>query len=797
MTKARTTSGVVLTAALVAMVAGSAVGASPPSKNLREYTVPGGATVRVWDQPGAGRLASFHRAGLPGFTEPAPSPTLLSTVYGDFDPTVARPVVAPGFEARAANDKRIVQFVVEPLPEMREALGALGVEVEGYLPYNAYVVTASAGQVAQMRAMPYVRWVGEYEPMYRVRPEVLSFYNAVIDGSTASLIVQGFSPDIKMDRFGQGLEWAFGVVVHRPGMRRAVVDAVRASGGKVFDYDPNADMTYIGVSVNKDQMRELAHMNEVAFIDPLGTMGHDMDVVRGFLGGANFIQAQAGGYTGAGVRGEVYDDGAQANHPEWNGQQLVHGLNGAGGHGSSCYGIVFANGVAAQARGMIPGASGKIIRAYQAAELNYATGLPTVSPRFVGVGELVNPAMTWRAVFQTSSVGSNRTASYTNISQCHDDMIFKHRLLMCQSQSNAGGTTQSRPEAWAKNMVAVGGVNHNNNSDPLTHTTSGASIGPAADSRVKPEVCHFYDNTYTTNSSSGYTIFGGTSGATPINAGHFGLFFGLWHNAHFTRVWNGTAFQNSGGGSDVFASRPAYTTARAVMINSAYRYQWVGGSAANAGLNRNWQGWGIANMTTLWNTRGSMFIENERAPIGSGETRTYQFDAPGGQSFFATMVYSDPAPLTLSIPNRVNNLNLKVTGPTGTVWWGNNGLAANNWNAVGGAANDRDTVENVFIQSLPAGRYTVEVSAASIVADGWLATPGMDANYALAVRGGTFVLPCCPGDWNCDGVIDFNDLLAFLNDYNAGLPIADLNGDGNVDFNDFLEFLNRYNTPCP
>jgi serine protease AprX len=59
------------------------------------------------------------------------------------------------------------------------------------------------------------------------------------------------------------------------------------------------------------------------------------------------------------------------------------------------------------------------------------------------------------------------------------------------------------------------------------------------------------------------------------------------------------------------------------------------------------------------------------------------------------------------------------------------------------------------------------------------------------------VVAQCRGDWNGDGTVDFNDFLAYLNDYNAGLPIADLNGDGTVDFNDFLEFLNLYNIPCP
>lgn len=58
------------------------------------------------------------------------------------------------------------------------------------------------------------------------------------------------------------------------------------------------------------------------------------------------------------------------------------------------------------------------------------------------------------------------------------------------------------------------------------------------------------------------------------------------------------------------------------------------------------------------------------------------------------------------------------------------------------------------------------------------------------------VAPPCPGDWDGSGSIDFNDLLAFLNDFNAQTPRADVNGDGSVDFNDFLAFLNLYNAVC-
>ncbi len=55
---------------------------------------------------------------------------------------------------------------------------------------------------------------------------------------------------------------------------------------------------------------------------------------------------------------------------------------------------------------------------------------------------------------------------------------------------------------------------------------------------------------------------------------------------------------------------------------------------------------------------------------------------------------------------------------------------------------------------------------------------------------------CGPADWNEDGVVDFNDLLEFLNRFNAQDPCADLNGDGVVDFNDFLEYLNLFNIGC-
>ena len=54
----------------------------------------------------------------------------------------------------------------------------------------------------------------------------------------------------------------------------------------------------------------------------------------------------------------------------------------------------------------------------------------------------------------------------------------------------------------------------------------------------------------------------------------------------------------------------------------------------------------------------------------------------------------------------------------------------------------------------------------------------------------------CIADWNGDGTINTQDLLAFLNDWSAGNDIADINGDGVVNTQDVLAFLNAWADGC-
>jgi len=56
--------------------------------------------------------------------------------------------------------------------------------------------------------------------------------------------------------------------------------------------------------------------------------------------------------------------------------------------------------------------------------------------------------------------------------------------------------------------------------------------------------------------------------------------------------------------------------------------------------------------------------------------------------------------------------------------------------------------------------------------------------------------PTCAADFNGDGAVNTQDVLAFLNAWSAGDPSADINGDGLVNTQDVLAFLNLWSAGC-
>jgi len=73
---------------------------------------------------------------------------------------------------------------------------------------------------------------------------------------------------------------------------------------------------------------------------------------------------------------------------------------------------------------------------------------------------------------------------------------------------------------------------------------------------------------------------------------------------------------------------------------------------------------------------------------------------------------------------------------------------------------------------------------------------GLIVDMGAAEFQGTTIPPCI-ADFTGDGILDFFDISAFLNAYNAQSPAADFNHDGQYDFFDISLYLSFFNAGCP
>lgn len=676
--------------------AGSTLRTTPSTvRNLTSLPV-GSTKVWTWDESGRGTTSRYSAISLNGdrIDQVSAASDKIHLRYGSFDPVKGVLAVDPQLKASQGTRSFIVQFRTQPLEEYRQGVRDIGGEVENYLPDNAYVVLMSSEQADAVRSLPYVRWVGPLEPGWRLDESLIA---GIRDGS---LVEDNYYLQISGDSHAQKLR---------------VAGQVQLLGGVVVDSPKEG--TLMELRLRPEVLVAVAAIDGVLFIDRKGKPEPDMDNVR-VVNGANTLQTVAG-FQGQGVKAHVIDGGFLATHVDSAGRVTVRTNSADTSHGSSTTGIVWGNGTGnAAGKGMLPLAQG----VFSVYSTNWSA-----AARLALTQDTVN---VYNCVVESNSWGDSLTGSYTTISSYMDEICFKTDLLICNSMSNWGNNTSVRPQAWAKNVLSVGGVNHFNNSntaDDMWQSTG--SIGPAADGRMKPELSFYYDSIFcpTNTSNNAYTTgFGGTSAATPMTAGCFGLLYQMYGNG---------IFGNSCLGSSIFANRCHASTAKAIMVANAKTY-----SNTQGDMERFRQGWGLANVQNIYDNRNSSFVVDESDLLSNLQTKSYSlYVAPGTPVFKATMAYTDYWASANANPTRVNQLSLKVTNPSGVVYYGNNGMLglvdAPNVTTAGGVADALNNLQNVWINNPASGTWTVEVKAENLVQDGHTETAGVDADFGLCVIG--------------------------------------------------------------
>lgn len=635
-------------------------------------------------------------------------PTKIFLKYAVFDPLEGEPAVPAPLRAGPESRLWIVQFDQAPTDGLRRAVAEAGGDLTWYQPEYAYIVRMAPQAAERVRHLDGVRWVGAFHPAYRLEAFLLAELAAGVDAPARKYNI---------------------VVVDRAGDKPALGAAIRGLGGEVTHAQPGSIL--FEVRLDQALLLAAARLDQVLWIDRWSPPEEDMNNAR-IQGGGNYVES-VGGYTGKGVNGHIYE-GLDIAHTDFTIRPTnVLSAGGADTHGHCTAGIVFGNGTShPDARGMAPDAK-PFFTQYSTVTSGYS--------RYQVIGELVTKH---DVMFTTASWGGTQVTTYTSTSADTDTIIFDHDIPWTNSQSNTGSTL-SRPEAWAKNIFSIGGVVHRDNANRKDDSwaAGGGSTGPAADGRIKPDLCAYYDailcsdRTGTAGYATGsyYTGFGGTSGATPICAGHNALALQMFTDHIFNnspKVPGGTRFQN----------RPHFTTLKALMIANARQYAFNASSTDNR---REHQGWGFPDLKTMHANRTRMFLVDETDVLAQGNKKSYPITVQAGDpELKIVLTFADPAAAPNATITRINDLDLKVTAPDNTVYWGNYGLTSGNYSLPGGARDSRDTVECVLINQPGPGVWTVEVAATLVAQDAHKETPAVDADFALCVSFGTL---------NSDGVI--------------------------------------------
>lgn len=669
----------------------------------------------------------------------------------------------PELELRPGQ-RLVVQLDGPMTPARRAQLDATGVRVLSYLPVNAFVVTATNNAQANAAAgLPFVRWATGFQNDWKIDP-VLSDILANAQDPDAELIVVNvsfFADEVELVA-KQALNAVPGVTVHASGMN-------------------GTQELLVTATVPASALRPIASVDGVQFIE----MGLEAELRNATsreivqAGQTGLTPLYDNGITGVGQVVAVIDGAINVNHcsfadtmPVGPGHRKIlkyYGSFGTDSHGTHVGGTVAGKapsgsnndltGVAYDAKLVFERIPGNLngVQFYNQLSNHYNDG----------------------ARVHTNSWGADFRTDYNAWTRAIDEFSynFEDSLVLFAITNRS---TLYTPEN-AKSVLAVGA----SQDWPNVNSHCSGGVGPTIDGRRKPEI---YAPGCSTISSSSSTTCGtrtltGTSMACPAVAGVAAL----------VRQYFIDGYYPTGIPGDNPSLVPTGALMRAVLLNATRDMTSISGYPSNL------EGWGRLAADDALHFPGdarSIVVRDVRnvsdEALSTGESYEFAIEVTGSaQPLKVTMAFTDPpaAPLAGFAP--INNIDLVVTAPSGTVYRGNainSGIGQSIANSA--TADSVNSVEQVIVASPEAGVWTVTIAAPSVNVG--------NQGFAVVATGAVadFLETSCDGDTNGDGVVNFVDLNAILGSFGTNDPKADLDGNGVVDFADLNMVLTNFGSQC-
>ena len=602
--------------------------------------------------------------------------------------------------------------------EWKDRLLARGIVIHAYWPHYALLATMDKRQAGDARNLPFVRWIGIYQPAYKINSELA-------DGRGNGIVDVQLFPDADLE---------------------TVLGKLTACGSRVLDHSVSECGMLVVVEHDLARLADLARIPEVLALVPyhpdvtfnensqgVCQTGWKSSVPPDSVGRRVWRKGIRGqntilGYSDTGITTghiafrdnaiPISDSGHFIGHRKIV-AYLLYPTAAFGDVGSTYHGS-HVGGTIAGDDSVNGGTNTNDGIAYKS--WIYFVDIANAS------GSLVTPTdlsalyniMYNDAVFtirQHSASWGRAGTGYTDRDAFSDAWLWK-RKDFCDifAAGNSGPAYRSiNHPANAKNVIAIGALMNGTSSNAIA---SFSSRGPTVDLRIKPTVCTPGNAIMSVDGAgtTGYKSLSGTSMATPAANGSAGLI----------RQYLKQGFYPSGAANPADSFR--YISAaliRAMLIASADPN--VGSYVvpdSNIGFGRV----DVESVLYFTGDARKLALWDDTMGVATGAYREFQFQVNDTTlPLRCAMVWWDTAGAISANPALVNNLDFQVTNAQGTYYRGNQmsgGVSTPN-----PAGTDSRNVEEVVRVNVPrSGIWTIRVTGASV------AYPR--ANFAIAVTGG-------------------------------------------------------------
>jgi len=627
----------------------------------------------------------------------------IHSPLGSFDPKDGYVPLGPekfiDFESFSKTGMAIVQSKSSDMTSLTNKLQEEHtISILDYIPDDSLIIRIAgedkAQKFLQISKFNEVRWIGELPIAWKISKSLISYYfenNGVID---VNLIP---AKDLSNKELIQ-LNYDMSLLSSSP--RAKICDS---SLCQIKDLNPSLfpllamDGRILKIEIastlapHNNNARLISGIDEALFLSDNTLNGTGEVLAISDTG----LDSDHGDFEGR-LRNPVYNDFGPDNS----------GADAHSGHGTHVTATLLGDGSGdSKATGMIPESTFIFYQLEVDSSGTFA--------RWDSLYSMFSHAWQRDVKIQTNSWGStNQLGEYTSDSYSADAFTKDHpKFLVLFSGGDSGSGGISSP-GTAKNVLTIGtSTTGAYSSQEIGQVYNQSSSSYTLDGRIKPDliapgvmICSARaqeaqftggescsDEVHSDGETPLYMTLNGSSMATPVVAGAAAM------ARQFLR-------------EEVNISEPRSDLIKAILINGAT-------DLGESNIPNSLEGWGQINISqSLYPKYGdqdsNLHFDYTRS-LMPGHSFLYTFDVSVESNLDATLVWNDREGSVTGNQNAsrlVNDLDLKITSPSGLVYYGNNFISG--FSIPGSISDTLNNVERVKLETLEIGTWIVEVGNA-------------------------------------------------------------------------------------